>query len=179
MSLPPAESLARSVFPQFTLVEEFNHQAHFSASSSQRRVIMSAPLSKELRKQYQVKYPNYAIWSVMNLSSFICLDVTNFRSALSLYVRTTKFWSLVATLKVVKDESPLSIARNGSCMSNVWQKKKWTAQAFPSESLPAIYRWSSWNWTTTGRIFLRGEPWRIRLRRNSRSRVLQKWSVLG
>ena len=31
--------------------------AHFKAPSDKRRVIMSAPLSKELREQYNVRHP--------------------------------------------------------------------------------------------------------------------------
>lgn len=33
----------------------FTHQAHFSAPSSERRKIMSAPLSEEMRKKYNVR----------------------------------------------------------------------------------------------------------------------------
>jgi hypothetical protein len=34
-----------------------SRKAHFSAPSSERRVIMSAPLSKELREKYNVRLP--------------------------------------------------------------------------------------------------------------------------
>ena len=33
-----------------------SRKAHFSAPSSERRTIMSAPLSKELREKYNVRY---------------------------------------------------------------------------------------------------------------------------
>ena len=35
-----------------------SRKAHFSAPSSERRVIMSAPLSKELREKYNVRIPH-------------------------------------------------------------------------------------------------------------------------
>jgi large subunit ribosomal protein L26e len=76
MSRPPAESLARYVFP--TLIRISRHvvdfQAQFSAASSERRKIMSAPLSKELRRQYKVRsFPSYHF----NFTALLCLVVNN------------------------------------------------------------------------------------------------------
>jgi hypothetical protein len=43
-------------FPDVSSSRRKSRAAHFKAPSSQRRVIMSAPLSKELREKYNVSF---------------------------------------------------------------------------------------------------------------------------
>jgi len=91
-------------------------QAQFSAASNERRKIMSAPLSKELRKQYKVPItPSLPL----SISLRCCVWRLIFRFALSLSAKTTKFSLHEDLLKVVKDESFQSTERNGLFMSNV------------------------------------------------------------
>jgi hypothetical protein len=62
-------------------------QAHFSAPSSERRKLMSAPLSSELRNKYQVSYKQswaschelgaYVFWPPCAISVLIFVFVQN------------------------------------------------------------------------------------------------------
>jgi hypothetical protein len=94
-------------------------QAHFSAPSNERRKIMSAPLSKELRKQYKVRVP--ILYCLSPRCYFIqwFQTVSNFRSALFLSAKTMKSSLQEVLIKVVRVELPPSTARNGSSTSSV------------------------------------------------------------
>lgn len=51
-----------------------SRSAHFNAPSSERRVIMSAPLSKELREKYNVRSPLFLFFFEIPSRLFVCTD---------------------------------------------------------------------------------------------------------
>jgi len=84
-------------------------QTHFSAPSSEHRIIMSALFSKELRKQYKV-VPNTPLFLVYGCWLFRCVQPP--------CARTTKFSLPVVNTKAARAASPLSTAESSPCRRN-------------------------------------------------------------
>lgn len=64
-----------------------SRKAHFSAPSSERRVIMSAPLSKELREKYNVRY-------------FTHYRLSHTALSLSMYRQSAQSWTVETRTKL-------------------------------------------------------------------------------
>lgn len=105
-----------------------SRKAHFSAPSSVRRVIMSAPLSKELREKYNVRFTRrsdfrldlvrqnifgffHIFYGSKEIRTIWDMDSNSLRfnrSAPSPSARTTRSQSSVEATRVVRERSPPS-----------------------------------------------------------------------
>lgn len=105
-----------------------SRKAHFSAPSSVRRTIMSAPLSKELREKHNVGTLN----SMEGDHSF---DMSMLRSAQSRSAKTTKSLSLEARAKAAKERSHPFTVSNMSSTSSAYPARSQTANRSQSASI--------------------------------------------
>lgn len=106
-----------------------SRKAHFSAPSSVRRTIMSAPLSKELREKHNVRVPH-------SINGCLGFDKSMHRSAQSPSAKTTKSLSIEVPPKAAKERSHPSTVSNMSSTSSVYLARSPTANQSQSASIP-------------------------------------------